>query len=398
MPRTTRLAGVAAVGLLAALAVLVAEGATASTTPSAVADHPARLDRFYGQHPAWRRCDTDTPASYQCATITVPVDYAHPEGRTLHLRISRIRTSTPAKRHGVLLSNPGGPGDQGLADPLQLKDALAKSVLQRYDLVGFDPRGLGASSPLHCGLTQDETQPSEPYRPYRAATFAKDTADARAVAAKCTNSNGSQLLPYINTRNTARDMDVIRGVLGERKLSYIGWSYGTYLGAVYTQLFPRHSDRMVLDSAVDPNRFGRGLALAMASGAEPAFKDWSRLIAHRDRTYHLGNTPAKVRATFWQLVARADRTPLLHQGATRVDNTVGALVVQNQWDPQTPLSSGRAMHHALHGSRLVYVRGGRGHAVYALPGAPTCVTRTVDAYLTGGHLPTTDVTCDASAR
>ncbi|GGN00732.1 hypothetical protein GCM10011578_022490 [Streptomyces fuscichromogenes] len=81
--------------------------------------------------------------------------------------------------------------------------------------------------------------------------------------------------------------------------------------------------------------------------------------------------------------------------ATHVDNSVGALVVQNQWDPQTPLSSGRAMHRALHGSRLVYVRGGRGHAVYALPGAPACVTRTVNAYLTGGRLPRTDVTCDS---
>ncbi|QOV33141.1 alpha/beta fold hydrolase [Streptomyces ferrugineus] len=510
MPRTARVVALAAAGLLAALAVPLAEGATTSTAPPAAADHPASLDRYYRQHPTWRRCDTDTPASYQCATITVPVDYAHPDGQTLHLRISRIRTSTPGKRHGVLLSNPGGPGSTGLGDPVQLKDTLSKSVLQRYDLIGFDPRGLGTSSPLHCGMTEDEADSSEPYRPYRAATFAKETARARDIAAKCTTRNGSRLLPHINTRNAARDMDVIRGVLGERKLSYLGWSYGTYLGAVYTQLFPRHSDRMVLDSAVDPNRFGRGLGLAMAAGAEPVFKDWSRLIARRESTYHLGDTPAKVRAAFRQLVARADRTPLLYQGddpehqgraltgadirswlrwsfgadpdqaardvaalrksrpaprtarpdtsaagtaddnsvglywaitcgdntaswprdparyqrdaqresarhplygdfaanitpcafwprgaepATHIDNTVGALVVQNQWDPQTPLSAGRAMHHALHGSRMVQVRGGRGHAVYALPGAPACVTRTVDAYLTDGRLPAGDVTC-----
>ncbi|MFJ9561166.1 alpha/beta hydrolase [Streptomyces fuscichromogenes] len=512
MPRTTRIAALAAAGMLAALALPVAEGATTSTAPSTTADHTARLDRYYSQHPAWHRCDADDPATYQCATITVPLDYAHPSGRTLRLRISRIRTSTPGKRHGVLLSNPGGPGDQGLADPLQLKDALAKTVLQRYDLIGFDPRGLGASSPLHCGLTRNETDSTEPYRPYRATTFAKDTARARDIAAKCTTRNGSRLLPYINTRNTARDMDVIRGILGERKLSYIGWSYGTYLGAVYTQLFPRRSDRMVLDSAVDPNRFGRGTVLAMAAGAEPAFEDWSQLVARRDHTYHLGDTPAKVRAGFWQLVARADRTPLLYEGddldhqgrslngadirswmrwsfaaepyraardivtlrtshptdqsarpdtspadpandnavglnwaitcadntaswprdparyrrdahrekaghpiygdfaanitpcafwprgaepATRVDNTAAALVIQNQWDPQTPLSSGRAMHRALHGSRLVYIHGGRGHTVYALPGAPACVTRTVDAYLTDGHLPKADLTCNS---
>ncbi|MFF3846492.1 alpha/beta hydrolase [Streptomyces sp. NPDC002328] len=515
MPPAIRTAALAVAGVLAALALPSAHGATAPIAKPAAPDRLSRLDRYYGQHPTWRRCDTDAPASYQCATLTVPLDYAHPDGRTLRLQISRLRTSTPGKRHGVLLSNPGGPGNSGLGDPVQLKTALAKDVLQRYDLIGFDPRGLGASSPLRCGLTQDEAPTTEPYRPYRDVTFGKDTARARDIAAKCTTRNGSRLLPYINTRNTARDMDVIRGVLGERRISYIGWSYGSYLGAVYTQLFPRHSDRMVLDSPPDPNRFGRGTVLAMAAGAEPAFKDWSRLIARRDRTYHLGDTPAKVRAAFWQLIARADRTPLLYQGddpehqdaaltgadirswlrgsfaaepyqaarevvtlrksrptnlttrpdtspadptddnsaglnwaitcadntaswprdparyrqdahresarhplygdfaanitpcafwprgaepATRVDNTVGALVVQNQWDPQTPLPGGRAMHHALYGSRLVYVRGGRGHSVYAFPGVPACVTRTVDAYLTDGRLPTADVTCDAPAR
>ncbi|MFK0288594.1 alpha/beta hydrolase [Streptomyces sp. NPDC090499] len=509
MPRITRVVALAAAGLLAALSLAEAQGATTARPP--VADHTSSLTRYYAQRPAWHRCDAPgAPASYQCATITVPVDYARPDGPTLRLRISRLRTSTPGERHGVLLSNPGGPGNRGLGNPLSLKDALAKSVLQRYDLIGFDPRGLGASSPLRCGLTQDQADDTEPYRPYRAATFAKDTADARDVAAKCTTRNGSRVLPYINTRNTARDMDVIRGVLGEKKLSYLGWSYGSYLGAVYTQLFPRHSDRIVLDSAPDPNRFGRGTVLDMAAGAEPAFEDFSRLIARRDGTYHLGDTPAKVRAAFWQLIARADSTPLLYQGddpehqgealtgtdirswlrpyfaaapyqaaheitalrtsrptnratrpstgpadvttdnsvglnwaitcadntkswprdparyqrdarstssrhplygdfaanitpcafwprgsepATHVDNTVGALVVQNQWDPQTPLPGGRAMHRALHGSRLVYVRGGRGHAVYGFPGAPTCVTRTVDAYLTGGRLPAADVTC-----
>ncbi|MFD3505131.1 alpha/beta fold hydrolase [Streptomyces sp. NPDC058678] len=298
MTRTTRVVGLASAGMLAALCIADAQGATAPTARTAE-DHSSRLARYYDQRPAWRRCEnsSDTPASYQCATISVPVDYAHPEGRTLRLRISRSRTSAPAKRHGVLLSNPDGPGNPALGLPLQLKDALPKGVLQRYDLIGFDPRGLATSSPLRCGLTQDEVALNSS-QPYRAATFAH-TALARDIAAKCTARSGSQLLPYINTRNTARDMDVIRGVLGEKELSYVGWSYGSYLGAVYTQLFPRHSDRIVLDSAVDPNRFGRATTLAMAAGAEPAFEDWSRLIARRDLTYHLGNSPAKVRAAFW---------------------------------------------------------------------------------------------------
>jgi pimeloyl-ACP methyl ester carboxylesterase len=147
-----------------------------------------------------------------------------------------LRTSAPSQLHGVLLSDLGGPGAAGLDRPLQLKGSLAKSFLDRYDQVGFDPRGLATSSPLYCGLTEGEVDPT--LHPYRAATFAKDTARARDIAAKCSARNG-KVLPYITTRNTARDMDVIRGVLGEKKISYLGLSYGTYLGAVCTQLFPR---------------------------------------------------------------------------------------------------------------------------------------------------------------
>lgn len=223
MTRTTRVVDLASAGLLAALCIADAQGATAPTARTAE-DHSLRLARFYDQRPAWRRCEnsSDTPASYQCATISVPVDYAHPEGRTLRLRISCTRT--PAKRHGVLLSNPGGPGIPALGLPLQLKDTLPKGALQRYDLIGFDPRGLATSSPLRCGLTRDEVALNSS-QPYRAASFAQDTARARAIAAKCTARSGSQLLPYINRRNTARDMDVIRGVLGEKRISYVGWSY-----------------------------------------------------------------------------------------------------------------------------------------------------------------------------
>ncbi|MGW0707333.1 alpha/beta hydrolase [Streptomyces sp. NPDC002643] len=472
---------------------------------SASVDHPATLDRFYAQRPAWRRCQREAPAAYRCADITVPLDYTRPTGPTLKLRLSRLKTAVPGKRRGVLLSNPGGPSTAALGNPLQLNDSLSKKVKERYDLIGFDPRGLNTSSPLRCGLTEDELTP---FHPYRSATHAQDVARARDIATKCAAREKARL-PYINTRNTARDMDVIRGVLGEKKISYVGWSYGTYLGAVYTQLFPRHSDRFVLDSAVAPNAFGRGTIQAMASGSGPAFREWSRLTARKDRTYHLGHTPARVRAAFWKLVARADRAPLRYMGsdeghrgqalsgadirdwlraeffadpdkaarevvalrkarstrrdpvskdpadsiednatalywaimcgdnsaswprdparyrheaprdgaryplygdfasnvtpcafwprgsepATRVDNGVRALVVHNQWDPQTPLASGRAMHRALHSSRMVYVAGGRGHAIYGLPGAPKCVTRTVDAYLTGGSFPKRDLIC-----
>ena len=484
-------------------------------TAQATAAEPARppasaLDRYYDQRPAWHRCgaDGEYPADLRCATIKVPLDYKRPAGPTLRLEISRLRTSVPGKRRGVLLSNPGGPGGGGLGTPVTYKEVMPKSVRDRYDLVGFDPRGTGASSPLNCGLTKNELNWPRVYQP---ASFRRDTALARSFAAKCVARDRARL-PHLTTRNTARDMDVIRGVLGEKRISYYGLSYGTYLGAVYTQLFPARSDRIVIDSSVDPNRFGRGTYQALAESVEPAFRDWTRLVARRDRTYHLGDTPAEVRAAFFKLIARADRTPLKYNGsdpdfadravtgadirasmrsmffydpyqaardvvslrkaratrpdpqpsdgpadpfdagvnalhwavmcadnsaswprdpsryrydalrdgarlplygdftsnitpcafwprgaepATRVNNTVGALILQNQWDSQTPAASGRAMHRALRGSRLVMVQGGRDHGVYGIPGTPACATKAVNTYLVTGRLPSADITCRA---
>ncbi|MDT0551077.1 alpha/beta fold hydrolase, partial [Streptomyces sp. DSM 41529] len=149
----------------------------------------------------WKRCEASAPAAFQCATIKVPLDYRAPGGKRIDLAISRIKSTAPGKRHGVLLSNPGGPGGQGISLPLALQEELPASARQKYDLIGFDPRGVGRSSPVTCGLTPDE---EEWLRPYKAETFAKDVAWARKVAEKCRKKAGATL-PHITTRNTARD-------------------------------------------------------------------------------------------------------------------------------------------------------------------------------------------------
>lgn len=302
MPQTKRLAPLlAAAGLLAAsLPVLTATQAAAD--PAAQEYAPPK--------PAWHRCDPAQPASYECATLKVPLDYRQPRGRTLDLAISRVKSPDPAKRRGVLLMNPGGPGGPGLDLPLMADGALPKEVREQYDLIGFDPRGVGASSPVSCGLNDAEQEFQRAYRP---ETFPSDVAWARTVADKCREKAGA-VLPYITTRNTARDMDAIRAALGERKISYLGYSYGTYLGAVYTQLFPARTDRFVLDSAVDPQRIWRGMLQVWATEAEPAFARWTRWTAERDAEYHLGATPEAVSGAFWGLVARADRDPIEFQG------------------------------------------------------------------------------------
>ncbi|ELP70182.1 hypothetical protein STRTUCAR8_10105 [Streptomyces turgidiscabies Car8] len=283
---------------------------TIAPSTASLSTAQSALEGYVKQKPQWKRCEADSPAEFQCAAIRVPLDYRVPSGKQISLAISRIKSTAPGKRHGVLLSNPGGPGGRGLYTPLGMQEKLPESAQQKFDLIGFDPRGVGQSSPVSCGL---EPQDDNWLRPYKEETFDKDVVWVRDIAAKCKEKAGGTL-PHITTRNTARDMDLIRAVLGEKKISYLGYSYGTYLGAVYTQLFPDRADRFVLDSAVDPARAWRGMIQWWAEGAEPAFDRWTEWAAARSEKYSLGDTPKKVDRTFWDLVAQADDRPIEVEG------------------------------------------------------------------------------------
>ncbi|MGW7437048.1 alpha/beta fold hydrolase [Streptomyces sp. NPDC054849] len=488
--------------------LLAAAGLIAGTVPLLTATQvsAAPAADYLKQKPAWHRCSSEQPAAYECATLKVPLDYRRPDGRTLDLAISRLKSENPAKRHGAMLFNPGGPGGPGLDLPLLMDEAMPKDVRDQYDLIGFDPRGVGASSPITCGLEDTEQNFDRPYRP---ETFSSDVTWARTVAEKCREKAGS-VLPYITTRNTARDMDTIRAVLGERKISYVGYSYGTYLGAVYSQMFPERTDRFVLDSGVDPQKIWRGMIQVWATEAEPAFARWTQWAAERSAEYQLGDTPKAVSDTFWGLVERADREPIDFEGqkvdgdlirsargvffypsqatplmaalkaaaegkplpaaanpaelkrlltggraaepatdngtavfwavvcgdtgnwpryteqyerdaakdkikyplygdfasnikpcafwdrpvesATPMHKKANVLTVQNEWDSQTPLSSGQGLHRALKGSRMVLAAGGEGHGVYLFDAA-SCANAPVNSYLATGLLPAEDVTC-----
>ncbi|MEV7119887.1 alpha/beta hydrolase [Kitasatospora griseola] len=293
--RTTSLLTVGAVA--AVLAALTPATAFAAGDP---------LQRYAQQELRWERCETGGLPAFECAKVKVPLDYAKPAGRTIEIAISRVRAGSAKERHGVLLMNPGGPGSQGLTMPVEMEPLLPAEVRARFDLVGFDPRGVGQSSPVGCDLTEDERSLQHPYRE---ATFGKDVERARSVADKCWAKAGD-VLPHITTRNTARDMDLVRAVLGERRISYFGYSYGTYLGAVYTQMFPQRSDRIVLDSALDPKLAWRGTFRGWSTAAELAFTRWTEWAAERDAAYGLGATAAEVRRTYWELVEQAGRTPV----------------------------------------------------------------------------------------
>lgn len=249
----------------------------------------------------------------QCATLRVPLDYRRPGGRQIDVEISRIASATPTLRRGILLLNPGGPGGSGLNLPSALAALLPAQVTERYDLIGFDPRGVGFSTPVTCGMTLETPPDLQLPFPAPDGSIARNVAFARQTAAGCAAGSGD-LLPYITTANTARDMDRIRGALAEPTLSYLGYSYGTYLGAVYTSLFPQRSDRVVLDSAVNPRLVWYDQWRLFSLGFALRFPDFTGWAAARDATYHLGSTPGAVTKTYYATAARLDRDPVVLPG------------------------------------------------------------------------------------
>jgi pimeloyl-ACP methyl ester carboxylesterase len=266
--------------------------------------------------PAWRPCPT-TPGvaldpRQQCTTINVPMDYQHPTGQQISLAISRINTATPNLRRGVLLLIPGGPGNPGLNQPSSQGLTLPAQVLDRYDIIGFDPRGTGRSTPVSCQLESRDANPFV-FLPWPGPNgdISANVDRARRIATACAQ-HGGELIRHITTRNEARDIDQIRRALGEQRLSYWGTSYGTYAGSAYATMFPDHTDRIVLDSNDDPNPSlaERGLAANFAIGAENRFPDFAAWTATRDSTYQLGTTATAVRDTYLRLAATLDRTPL----------------------------------------------------------------------------------------
>ena len=188
----------------------------------------------------------------RCASLQVPVNYANPGGRKITLALSEIRATAPAaEQQGVLLVNPGGPGAPGRSMAATTAAGLPANVAAKYTVVGFDTRGVGASVPALSCDPSFFSRPRPGYVPANPAAEQVLIDRARAYAAGCERRFG-WLLPYMTTKDLARDMDSIRAALGQQQISYYGVSYGTYLGQVYASMFPQRIRRMVLDSVVDP--------------------------------------------------------------------------------------------------------------------------------------------------
>lgn len=297
-------------GALAAMslaALTLTQPASAATTRATVSAPVPTI--------TWKECDNARLAARgaECADVKVPLDYSKPRGTKITVAISRIKHTVPDSEYqGVMLVNPGGPGGSGLTLSV-LGSYVPKDAGKAYDWIGFDPRGVGASEPSVSCDREFAGYHRPPYVPTSSkivrAWFAKNNAYTRDCDAK----NG-KILEHLTTRDVAKDMDLIRAGLGQRQINYYGFSYGTYLGQVYSTLFPTHVRRMVFDGTVDP----RGVWYEGNLGQDKPFDRniniWFDWIAKHDSTYHLGDTAKKVNQLFYATRKKLDKTPVQAQG------------------------------------------------------------------------------------
>ncbi|MFF3763577.1 alpha/beta hydrolase [Streptomyces sp. NPDC001922] len=360
-PRTARFAAVGILAAATAFTVLPGSapaapqpgstariaGASSGTTVPAAATASDSLRRFVEQRPDWRACEHEEldEAGARCATIRVPLDYRKPAGRTITVGFSRIKATDTRHRIGVMMHNSGGPGGITLDMPLLSVPAMGRELAARYDLVGMDPRGVGRSSALHCGTSGHWLRSAG----YDTAGFRAQARYEARLVDSCRKRYGKNLsyLRHFTTRNTARDMDLLREVLGERRTSYFGVSYGTYLGAAYANMFPGRTDRLLLDSAIDPARWNVSMLRDAAPANERFLDAWARWAARRDGTYGLGRTAAEVRANVEGIARRAAKEPL----------TVGRYTADGQLVPMVlaaTMADDRQFARAAKNIRVLY--------------------------------------------
>jgi pimeloyl-ACP methyl ester carboxylesterase len=288
-------------------------GAAASPSPD--------LSRYYDQKLSWHDCGV---AGFDCATMKVPLDYAHPSGSDdLKLAVARKKAAGPGKKLGSLLVNPGGPGGSAI-DYLQYAAlGYPAPVTARYDMVAVDPRGVARSAPVGClsdkqmdAYTAVDTTPDD-----SAEIKALDTAD-KSFAAAC-EKKSSKLLGHVSTVDSARDMDVLRALLGDDRLNYVGKSYGTFLGATYAGLFPKRVGRMVLDGAMDPSVSALEGSRAQAGGFEVAFGAFAKDCVKRADCPLGSSSVADAGSRLDALFKKLDAHPLPTGGARKLTEALG---------------------------------------------------------------------------
>jgi pimeloyl-ACP methyl ester carboxylesterase len=255
----------------------------------------------------WRECGVDL----QCGSVSVPLDYNRPDGSMISIAVERRPAGIASERIGSLVINPGGPGTSGIDDLPNELSVLTPGLLDHFDIVSFDPRGVQRSDPVECSPSSSSSGGStaelpDPV-PLTAAARQSLLAQDRAYAQACEKYSGA-ILPFVGTVDAARDLDRIRAALGDATLTYIGHSYGTLLGAVYAEMYPDHVRAMVLDGAIDPALSTDQMILDQAQGFESVLDDFFTWCAS---TPSCGwQTGADPTSTLVSLIDAAGVTPL----------------------------------------------------------------------------------------
>lgn len=309
--------------VIAMAASLAACGGSGDSSP------PDPLQSYREQALQWAACDASILGKtsetidaaweelgdrLQCSTMRAPMDWTKPERSDVFVGVMRVAASDPAQRQGAVLFNPGGPGGDGLGNALRLflafndsnpdsaQGAMQLRLLASYDMVGFSPRGTGVSTRLNCATNELERFVDKSFTALTDANLANSAYNDRKIAEACLRN---PLTPYVNSDATARDMDLLRQLLGEDKLNYVGYSYGTWLGGWYASLFPDRVGRMVLDSSMDFTSNHEQSTLAMVPARQRMHQEVLLPYAARhDEYFHLGATAAEIDASTQALSPR----------------------------------------------------------------------------------------------
>ena len=340
-------------------------GSTASPGGSnggSQSDAPQGLESFYNQTINWKDC-SDGTASFQCGTVTVPLDYDHPDSQTITIALKKLPASDGNAEHGSLFFNPGGPGASGV-EAMTSAPRVSEELRAAYDIIGFDPRGVGQSTPITC-WTNDEIKqhlanPSDdagPTDPLKGITSTNNPAQNKidrgtANAARCAqHSQVPELLDHVSTRDVARDLDILRATNSNTKLNYLGISYGTRIGAIYADLFPGRVGRVVLDSAVDPSKREIDSITETVAFKEGVLREYIEHCQAQDGCPLTGSTDEAV-AQLAAFVDGLDKNPLTTPNSNATVNTQDATaiiqqhaVAQPNWDALTAMLTPAITNH-----------------------------------------------------
>ena len=316
-------------GVVPAAAVPAAGPAPAASSNSKAAV-PKGLESFYGQKVDWYDCvatagveKSADKTGFQCAKVTVPLDYSQPDGQTIEIAMKK-HLAAGSTRQGTLFMNPGGPGESGVNDIGESVTSTFAGVQKAYDIIGFDPRGVGSSTAVNC-TSDTELEAASEGTPVNAGeggmTFeqraAVISAQFKQFEASCAaNTKPTELLDHVDTVSVARDLDVLRALSGDQKLNYAGFSYGTYLGAHYAELFPANTGRMFLDGAMDPSLTYSERRQGQALGFERALRNYVAWCQSGQSCPLSGDVDAGVQQ-IGDIFTSADQSPVPSSDVTR---------------------------------------------------------------------------------